>query len=309
MRVLDAAVERLFDYAGMFPPASLPFEEALAEAARFPTSLRRPEMVKSELVLNWDELEHLTPEALQEAGFTGVCRTCLVGVADHETDAAAKAMQAFNERDALRSGVSVQSIEIHFTETLPEHEASVAAAVTQARHNLEDNARVYVEPKWPEAQWQQARDAVWAVLDNLNSDTELQRTGLKVRCAGDAALSPDTLAWVVQEAADHNVPFKATQGLHHPVVEERHGNECGFLGLLTAFRLAQKGGVDHDELVACITESDPDAFDFEGGLGWRDHKVTLSELGDALPFHVGSCSLKEPDEDLARVFDRAVVTD
>ena len=52
---LELLLSRLFDYAGMFPPAGRSFHEALKESASLPTSLTRPGMLSSDLVL---DIEH-----------------------------------------------------------------------------------------------------------------------------------------------------------------------------------------------------------------------------------------------------------
>ena len=65
-------------------------------------------------------------------------------------------------------------------------------------------------------------------------------------------------------------------------------------GLLAALRL----DLPAEELEAVLTESDATAFDVADGLSWRGHEVPL----DGVPFSIGSCSLREPDADLKRLF-------
>jgi hypothetical protein len=88
----------------------------------------------------------------------------------------------------------------------------------------------------------------------------------------------------------------------------RHGNALGFVNLAAAFPLQYALGPDRfgsAEVEVCLGETDPGAFDFSGGLAWRDF-ATGSELLTgairAVPFNIGSCSLHEPDQDLVRLF-------
>jgi len=48
----DQLLERLFDYADMFPPAQRSFEDALKESASLATTLVRPWLVASDIVLD-----------------------------------------------------------------------------------------------------------------------------------------------------------------------------------------------------------------------------------------------------------------
>lgn len=134
-----------------------------------------------------------------------------------------------------------------------------------------------------------------------------RRLGAKVRTGGAVAAafpSPEWVADVLLAAADHRLPVKATAGLHHPV---RHHDPAtgftrhGFLNLLAAAALAA-AGAGREEVVGAMAETDPAAFALTaGGLSWRGHHVgpdALAALRQDGFVGYGSCSIEEPAGDL-----------
>jgi hypothetical protein len=73
----------------------------------------------------------------------------------------------------------------------------------------------------------------------------------------------------------------------------------GFLGLLAAFRLRQARGAKFTQTLECLAEPDARAFDFSNGIQWNNQHVTAKELAKVPQFAIGSCSLHEPDQELA----------
>lgn len=124
----------------------------------------------------------------------------------------------------------------------------------------------------------------------------------KIRCGGmtaDLFPSPAQLAGFLREVVRHDLPFKATAGLHHavsyrdPVTGFRH---FGFLNLLLALYRAQND--DSPQNVAAVLEDEDEAAVAEqaGALGQVAAKAVRS-----LFVSYGSCSTSEPIEDLRRL--------
>ncbi len=294
MHGLDGLTQRLFDYAGMFPPAALPLEEAVARSRAFPDALLRPGLLAADLVLA-PEAWRMLDDHLE--GFGRPVEVCLVGIpADEATNLAREAL-------AWEDGLAdppraVTALEVHF-ETLAQ-----LAHVTAVRHLVGDRMRLYVEPTWDDAAWNDRFDDLLEALDALNADVELPPIGLKFRCWGATALAPATVARVLAAVDERAIPLKATQGLHHALVAGHEQNRIGFLGLVTALRMCE-AGLDVD-LVQVMTEQDAAAFSLDDGLAWRGHQVPLAALGaERVPFTIGSCSLDEPDAELSSLFPLA----
>lgn len=275
----EPALRGLFDHAGMFPPAQLPLAPALKDAASFARRLRRPGLVGADLVISWKDWPQLDAAALAAAGFNGTCKAAVVGVALADGPAVAAQL--------AKPGVRVVSLEVHV-------EGDVDADALRRTVAAARGVPVCIEPRWPAAK-------VAAHAGHVALVAKACGAGLKVRCAGPTALDRPALAAAVEAAAEAVVPFKATQGLHHPF--PRPGFPHGFLGLLAAVRLRQARGKEFGPEVAdCLGETDPVAFDFSDGIAWRGEQVTAAELARLPPFAIGSCSLSEPDDDLAHAY-------
>jgi hypothetical protein len=298
MNGLDALTEGLFDYAGLFPPAALGLEEALRESARAPR-LHRPRMVAADLVLTPKELPRITRQGLYFSGFGDTtCTLCLVGVDRNGLAAAVAQAQGFNRTGAPWARIT--ALEAHGDA----FSATGFQGLDKARGDLGD-VRLFIEPRWPNTAWAGRQPKLMALLARLKESGPA--VGLKVRGAGPTAVTKATLARLIPDVTRLGVPFKATQGLHHPILEARYGNSLGFLNLALALRLcqAQGDGLGASDLAALLKESDPAAFDFSDGVEWRDYGLypdTLERAKRGLPFTIGSCSLGEPDADLVRLF-------
>jgi hypothetical protein len=296
MNGLDTLVTGLFDYAGLFPPASLDLQAALREAARAPR-LRRPRMVGADLVVPLDQLEAIDRHALYFNGFGDTtCTLAVVGVERKDLSVAVRQVRDYNRRSA--PWAKVVALEVH-GDAFPAQSLSVLRA---AKRGLGD-VRLYLEPKWTGARWRTGQAQLLALLEKLKGDHPV---GLKIRCAGPTAASKATLASLLPAVTAARIPLKATQGLHHPLPTAEHP-ETGFLNLAMAVRLLQAHGAEFSakDLAALLREADPAQFAFDDGAGWGEFSIREEALRQALvelPFTIGSCSLQEPDDELAKLF-------
>jgi len=111
-----------------------------------------------------------------------------------------------------------------------------------------------------------------------------------------------------------SVPFKATAGLHHPVrgsyrltyeKSSDAGMMYGFVNLFVAAALVRQGAPEPIALAA-LEESDAGAFGLrDDSITWRGQVIAATQLhevrkGFAISF--GSCSFREPVDELARLF-------
>lgn len=292
---LEPLLAGLFDYAGMFPPAALPFDEALATTAKFPKNLRRAGLVGNDIVLTPAALGQLDDAALEAADYRDrPLRICLVGVPLDDAEDQAHAVVAFNEeRRHATVPQSITCMEIHGTNL------DGAATVLRNVRRTIGSVALYFEPKWDDARTAQELPDVAGLLHGLQSDGAA--IGLKVRCDGPTALGHATLANVIVEANARRLPLKLTQGLHHPFANGRHGNVHGFLNVIAALRLQRVFRWSTEETAACLADDEPANFAWDEGLGWRDHRALMQQVmlaAAAVPFAIGSCSIAEPDDDL-----------
>ncbi|MBU6430004.1 MAG: hypothetical protein KGR26_13400 [Cyanobacteria bacterium REEB65] len=311
---LERLVNGLFDYAGMFPPAALSYEEALRKAAGFARALVRPHLVACDAVLSPDALARTTPAVLAESGFGPDALVRIAALGQAAADPTMRILERNERTFGERPGQRVVSYEVRLETDLTCNEA-IALLDTLAPGLASGGIRLVAEPQWRSDRWQSdiADLASGAAIANARLSARPSATlprpiGIKVRGSGPTAISRAALAQVVAACADRGIPFKATAGLHHPFADGRHDNHLGFLSLAAAVRLRQglgAAGFAVAQIEACLAASDPAEFHFEAGVRWRDWAIGQAALEGAcqdLPFSIGSCSLSEPDEDLVELF-------
>lgn len=122
--------------------------------------------------------------------------------------------------------------------------------------------------------------------------------------------APADLARGLAACAAARVPFKATAGLHHPFRSVRPLTYApdspqalmhGFVNVFLAAAFAAQG-MDVATLAALIAEESPAAFAFgPHGAAWRGHTLKAARLREArrdFALAFGSCSFDEPRQDL-----------
>ena len=135
----------------------------------------------------------------------------------------------------------------------------------------------------------------------------------KIRTGGVTTDAFPTSAQVVrflQRCVEHDVAFKATAGLHHPLrdtyrltyaPDAPRGEMFGFLNVFLAAAFARKG-LPGTQLLQLIEERNPATLQFtRDAIRWRDEEVDAQRLADirtSFAIAFGSCSFREPIDDL-----------
>lgn len=298
---LQALLEALVDYAGLFPPAALPLDAAVRRYARYRSG--SDAWMLARLVLPAARLAALPAYAPHFSGPFGVAVLASGGDTAEAflaaLDADLAAMQAL---EAAMAGLAVPDVlEARLPGALlAAAQAEVQAFLEAVHARLEAAARpaaLFVEVPLD------APDALPPVLDALAR----AGAGLKLRTGGlEAAAFPpaDRLALALTLARDRGVRFKATAGLHHPVTHfagSVGARMYGFLNVFGGAVLAHALGLEAAALQAVLEDDDPAAFRLHGTtLAWRDHLVPAEAVRDARTWAVsfGSCSFDEPRDDL-----------
>jgi hypothetical protein len=134
------------------------------------------------------------------------------------------------------------------------------------------------------------------------------RFGLKIRCGGarqDDYPSSRDVAVFLSTVLGSGCFFKATAGLHHPV---RHDNAAagatmhGFLNVFFAATIFSSFGVSTAELIVILEDEDPSHFEFvDGGIrydSWLVPEADIQRVRTERALSIGSCSFTEPRQDL-----------
>lgn len=317
---LRALLAGVIDYAGLFPPARLPLDQAVRHYTRYRTESESwmlgrficPASRLMELAPYEAELLQTGPPVFLSAlgrGGTDL-NECVTGlVADLE--AVAVFRQRYGDRlvvDAFETRLPSQLVERHL-ETVSPH--WVAGSEAQARRLAPERLSISFEtglgPDWRNS----LPRAVQALGGYNNSLAQVfpswGRLGFKLRCGGLEATafpSPEQVALVLALCRDAGVSLKCTAGLHHPI--RRHdpvvrATMHGFLNVFGAGVLAHARGLNAGQLRPIIEEEDPAAFRFdEAEFRWRDLRASIEEVTAARRCVVGfgSCSFDEPRDDL-----------
>lgn len=289
MHPVRLLMKRMIDYAGLFLPAELDMQSAVANYATYHDSevawaLGRFILPVSRLA----EFETAAQHFLSHAPATAPWQLSVLSANDLQSDLAA--IEAFNERYAQRA--VIDTIEL---------KASQPDEIVAAMRILPDQITPYFEIP--------IADDPTALIATIGRE----RGRAKVRTGGTTRAmfpNPEELLHFIGACVAARVPFKATAGLHHPLraqyrltykPDSERGTMYGFLNvfLIAAFLAA---GMNVDESMQVLIEESPEAFQFDdSGIDWRGRRLTgesLARAREELAISFGSCSFEEPIDEL-----------
>ncbi len=303
----------IIDYAGMFPPAQLPLEQAIRNYARYRTEPENwmlgrficPAAALEELSQYVDLLFGSGPplkiSALGKGGNT--LRDFLGGLA-----ADLNALLAFRERHGERAVVDQFEVRLPLELLAADNDGKDLRTVIYGpdallgRAGIEPLAAFYEVPAEPD--W---FIRLGILIGALIEDAD-RRKGFKFRCGGTTAAAIPAardVAFAIEGCAKVRAPLKFTAGLHHPLRrrDEQLGTETyGFLNIFVAGVLGNVHRLNMEQLVPILEDREASHFVFtEDAIGWGEWKATTEQI-EALRRHAvtsfGSCSFDEPREDL-----------
>jgi hypothetical protein len=289
-----ALLRKLIDYAGLFPPASLAMEPALANYDAYLRSthgwiLGRFIVPVARLAEFEQTLTRLSRCVKSEPRWP---LSVLLGT---DTAADIAHIREFNVRSAtgrLPIAAEIQSVEVKVAG--PEEIERLSAIIPA---ELETYFEVPVAGSEPEC--------IAAISAN-------QRRA-KIRTGGETADRfpvPESLIEFIRLCLAARIPFKATAGLHHPIRSQhpftyQSGSPVGVMhGFLNLFLAAAflRAGEDPANAFELLKEESAQAFHLDSeGVLWREHRVSLRDIAAArqgFSISFGSCSFAEPIEDL-----------
>lgn len=299
-------MERLVDYAGLFPPTQLPLEEALPKYLRYREEGDRwmlghficPAKRLIDLRAYANEFRGPQPFPVSVLGSRAATLTEFETALEQD----AQAVKAFKEEhgDLVKPNV--------FEAFLPLSIVDGGDEVLTTYFDLLESTglfeQIYVEVPI-QAAWRSHLRAAILHLARHSGDVEF---GFKVRCGGlvaDAFPSPEQLAFVIATCRNYCIPFKATAGLHHPV---RHYDDTigvyrhGFLNLFGAAVFAHALDISEAAIERILRSEAIEAFVFDDkGFEFDQFRVSPTQVCDArsaLARSFGSCSFDIPRNDL-----------
>jgi hypothetical protein len=278
MTAIETLLAGLFDYAGLYPPASLDVQSAANNYLDYRRSKHASALGR--FIINFDHLNELCSIA-----GSSLDKFKLSVIATDDTDWKSFAKQ-------MEGRLPVESVEI---------KCSRPAAIEHTTRQSPETLAAYFE--------------VPNIADIEPALKAIRATGAraKIRMGGvvpEAFPTAPDVARMLKALADLRLPFKATAGLHHPVrsinlltyePKGPTGIMHGFVNLCCAAALLYFGG-GVDEAQHLLAEEDSTAWQVNAhSLRWRDRSWSKEQLA-ALRRHffisIGSCSFEEPIRDL-----------
>ena len=278
MTSIETLLAGLFDYAGLYPPASLGLRSAANNYVEYRNSIHAAALGR--FIVNLDRLGELRSIAVDSLG---ELRLSVIATEDADWESLSRQIDA---------GLRVETVEI---------KCNQAAAIEQIVRRIPPRLVTYFEVPI-NASGQAALEAIGAAGARA-----------KIRMGGvipDAFPSITNVVQMLTALARFRLPFKATAGLHHPVRSLRPltyqpegpaGIMHGFMNLCCAAALLYSGG-EVDEARRTLSEEDAAAWRVEAdALHWRDRSWTTDQLANLRQkffLSIGSCSFEEPIHDL-----------
>lgn len=289
-----AALAQFIDYAGLFPPARLEMDAALAAYAAAQSGplawmLGRFIVPASRIGELLAALETEQPAALSVIADAGNDpRTWLVNL-----------QTLFEQLADLRAReprVRIEALEAPLPPLATQREsydATVGQLAAARKRAAMNDVPAFVEiPR--DGRWEDELDGALFALAR-------HRLGGKLRCGGIAAQafpsSREVAKFIAGAAGEYGIPWKATAGLHHPVYhrdEDLGVMRHGFLNLLSAAAAARSGA--SSEEVQHLLECEDASRIAPGAPGLSAEELRAVRQSGFIAY--GSCSFDEPTTDL-----------
>ena len=309
---IDALIEGLIDYAGLFPPAKLAMGEACGAFAGY---LRGPHAMA---------LSHFIVPASRLSEFSELAATLMPGTyatsGYREMADVTPPWRVAALLDPDNPGVGLEAVEVF-----------------NNQHRLEDNGLAHidsVEVRAPTAAFiDEAIEAMPAgILPFFEIDHRADPRGMiaalsgahaaaKIRTGGvtaDAFPTAAEIARFVQCCSHGHVPFKCTAGLHHPIRGEfrltyedqpPRGMMFGFVNVFLSAAMVHAQVIDESAMVQLLEETNADALRFDdAGAAWHsprgEVRISTEQIAQSrrrLALSYGSCSFTEPTGELVEL--------
>ena len=289
---LSMLLDGLIDYAGLYPPASLPMPEMVADWAR---GLRSEhDWMLGRLIVPVSRLDEFESAA-----------STLLPVDPEEDPWVLSALMSAGDDVPIESQIEriLKFNDAHCSEGHGDAVIDVVELRVSSTSAIETALDVLPEELFPFFELELDNDIRGILASIVGSDA-----GAKIRTGGiRPELYPDTasLADFIIQCARADVPFKATAGLHHPLRNHNASIDAMQFGFLNVFLAALQAGEDDatpDRLGSLLTRSDLTGIEFlSDGISIDGEQYGLDEIEDvriAFALSFGSCSFDDPVQDL-----------
>lgn len=308
-------LDKIIDYAGLFPPASLDLKSALYNYLDY--KVNSPYMwMLAKFICPASKLEDLDDLIQNEKiTFSHQISFSVLGSSSVHTseflDSISRDVILISDFKNRYSGdVNIEAFEVR----LPNDIFSIGGdnvlldMIKLASEKLGKINRKSM-PIFLEAMPNENLPLIAETVSKFNNSGG--KAGYKLRTGGVEASAfplPEKIAYAIMTCKDFEVPMKCTAGLHHPI---RHYNESvkanmyGFINVFGAGILHCCHNLDSKVIMEILSDEDHNNFKFtDSSFSWKNLIVLVSKVEEVRKHFMlsfGSCSFEEPVDDLKKL--------
>jgi len=291
---LQVLFEEIFDYAGLFPPAALPMDEAIPQYHQHLQNEEAWLVSKFVCPLNWlpEFHQHFQRISNSDKAHDLPWPVTVLGTSIEGYRADVANLERFHAE--FGSDVAIDGYEVKLgLDSSKNGNLKILAK--------EERWDVYIEVPWSDQ-----------LDDNLELIASYETLGTKARLGGlEASAIPSAaqVARFMRGSVDLEMPFKLTAGLHQPLrhFDDKLGCKLhGFLNVAVAGALAVCWDLPDEDLISVLEAEDPAQFVVrQDSITFGEWELTADDLEQSreLGLHtIGSCSILEPLEGLHNLY-------
>ena len=297
---LQYFLDKLIDYAGLFPPAKLEIQPSLTNYAEYIHSTDR--WIMSQFIIPVSRLHEISSDLMKKYSNLSPLRLSIISTdICNEIDIATQFLEKYENLTIFTGHESRISDLSTFSQHLLD--------VHQLRKNQNLDFISFYEVG-PSDNWASQMNEAVLKISAFNTEYETN-IGFKLRCGGvEAHMFPpaEDIAHAILACGEAGVSMKFTAGLHHPV---RHYSESvktkmyGFFNIFIGGMIAHKFKLGIETLITVLLDEDAENFKVdENELGWKNYSISNFEIQKYRQesfISYGSCSFDEPREDLQKL--------
>lgn len=327
-----AFLDQIIDYAGLFPPAKLPLEDAVERYCDerckshdwmlrgfvCPTGRLRDLLTWTQSQADPFAVAALGQQSAQASEFLTQVKADMRAIAEYRREWLAARPDGYIETETAytaeyivpgrsRAGVFTYEVALPKGLTLAPPMFDRFAEQLQ-RLQLDGFLEIPVTPTW-RTDVENACQCIEAWRRQEHSyDFDRYKVGLKLRCGGptaDAFPADAEVAFFIDCCRKFRILWKATAGMHHP---NRHREDelklwhHGFLNVFAAGVLAWNHALSEAELLEILADHELRDLRFEPDrMIWKRWECSTAQIAEArtrFATSFGSCSFEEPCADL-----------
>ncbi len=300
IKSLKIFLNKLIDYAGLFPPANLNLNKALKKYREYIEC--DDSWIMSQFVIHLNDLENISKDDMEI--FNDNFQLDFSVLSENLENDIEKLNQFKNQ---FSNKVKFSGLETLICQSDDLYNLLTSTNITIQNNNLKLSSffELSYDKNWLKG--------MFIAVKTISKFNKLNKTnfGFKLRCGGiKANMFPDSnlVSNTILNCIKDNVPMKFTAGLHHPF---RHFDDnintkiYGFFNIFIGAMLAQKYKFKCSQLNQILLDENEYSFIFyEDKIKWKNFHITNDEIKQFRKsqfISFGSCSFDEPREDLIKL--------